>query len=77
MTDWRDRIAANPGVNPQDLDLATMTDRHTLNAILTTIRHWEDDPAYSDSEAMTDVARLMDAHDTPKGHGHPITRGID
>lgn len=37
-----------------------MSDRHVLNAILTTIRRWEDDPKYSDSEAMTDVARIVD-----------------
>lgn len=37
-----------------------MTDKHVLNAILATVKRWEDDPTYSDSEAMTDVARLID-----------------
>ena len=54
-----------------------MSDRHVLNAILTTVKRWEEDPAYTDSAAMTDVAKIMDAREVPKGHGHPVTRGID
>ena len=42
-----------------------MSDRHVLNAILTTVRRWEDDPTYSDSEAMTDVAKIIDTWDRP------------
>jgi hypothetical protein len=37
-----------------------MSDRHVLNAILTTVKRWEDDPAYKDSQAMLDVARIID-----------------
>jgi hypothetical protein len=54
-----------------------MTDKHTLNAILTTIKRWEEDPKYSDSQAMTDVAQIMDRRDARQGHGHPVTRSID
>lgn len=39
-----------------------MTDRHALNAIHTTVQRWEADPRYRDSEAMRDVARIVDDH---------------